>query len=151
MLSGQSDMIINGYPTMQHLRLKQYQVSELRQQLNRLSALLAETWPSQPSQSAGSRQAIYRDDARIFAQFFGSDATRAHVADMLAQDPADAAVFLRVASDLLEDAQLKKSTSFAIESRQEKMEFGPVCAFVLFRLRNLSDTNPALYRQPIFL
>jgi hypothetical protein len=133
-------------------RLRLYEVAELRHQLEKLDAALSGAWPVQSSSpSFGARQTLHRDDARVFAQFFGTDATRAGAIDLLELDAADVAAFLYVANEFLSDRRFGKSVSFDIEESQEKTEFGPLCAFVLFQIAQVSCTNPTLYRQPIFV
>ncbi|HEX3717198.1 MAG TPA: hypothetical protein VH595_04450 [Verrucomicrobiae bacterium] len=133
-------------------RLRLYEVADLRHQLEKLDAPLSDAWPVETSSpSFGARQTLLRDDARVFAQFFGSNATRARAIELLEQDPASVAAFLYVANEFLSDTRFGKSVSFDIEESQEKAEFGPLCAFVLFQIAQVSCTNPILYRQPLFV
>ncbi len=102
-------------------------------------------------ESKGLPPTINRDDARIFAQMFGTDAALDRAGEMLSLDQPGAQAFLIAANDLLKFFPDGKTTSIDIADSQENMDFGILFAWVLQGLLALEKKNRILYRQPIQL
>lgn len=126
-------------------------LSELRSQQEKLSADLAGLWPAEPKQPLAKQPTVCRNDALEFAHSFLDNAMLDSATEMLKLDLVGAAVFLRVAGDLLAKGPAQREVSFDIESSLEKREFGKLFAFVIARLEELEKTDRKLFWQPISL
>jgi hypothetical protein len=124
------------------LRPKRYGVLELRGQLKELERHLQGGWTSRPVQPIGPHQSMGRNDVCTAAQSFCRNATQEGATDMQEQDEDGIRAFLETATELLTDDRIPKSVVIGIEPHQEKMEFGPLCAFVLSYLAKLEKNDP---------
>jgi len=126
--------------------IKHFQKQVIQDQLKKLRSVFDELSRDAP---LAPRQAMYRDEARIFAQSFGNDANADYADAMLSLDRDGAVVFLRVSNDLLRRVRDEREVELDIESHQEKMDFGILFAFVLQRLLVLEHKSPGLYGMPL--
>jgi hypothetical protein len=122
---------------------------ELRFQLRDFQQEANAAWPPSPAPPIGPLPAMSRSAAHIFAQELGRDATRENAIELLKQDLVGAASFLVVATELLRNERHQTTIEFGMQTLQEKMELGHLCAFVNSRLLNLLHTNPESYNRAI--
>jgi hypothetical protein len=115
---------------------------------NQLKALHSAFDALSIGESTAPHQEICRDDARIFAQTFDSDATLGRADAMLSLDAGGAEAFLRAASEFLQATPDGKEVEVDISNSQEKTELGILFTFVLQSLLGLAKKNPERYRQP---
>ena len=126
-----------------------YAVQRILEQRLAIEKALLDAWPSPPAQSNAPRQDKSRIAAQIFARELGKNATVENAIELLTQDPVGAASFLDASTELLRAENPRAKVSFDIQTQQEKMELGHLCAFVDFQLSNMLRKHRELFDRPM--